>query len=1108
MDIIKKRVKKLAILVWIGQGVLKFLTFLFCGLFVYLILDYFLFLPSIIRLLFLVLVCVTGLSAVLIFKFNSVQELEAYFPKFKGRLFTSISEYSPEADYSKELIEEVRTQTAELLKSINLWQVVKKKLHRILKTFLISTASLGVLMFFLPSSIILTKRFFLPTNKFLSLSVYPGDIKLTYGDSLEIKIVPQGLLPRKVFLYVEAIHELPIPLYPVDEHCFKTILPEVTQDITYYAKLRDVSSTSHKILVQVNPWLKNLKVKYAYPKYTKIPSFESDAPTIEGLYGTRVTIYGESNVHLSSARIKFKGLRGQEFKGSKVQRFKGSKVQRFKGSKVQGGKGAKVSVQVNDEKFEMEFHITQNDSYQICLIGENGLSNKNPEVWSINAWEDEAPQVEILFPATDIKLPVSMRVPIIAHLIDDYGISNAYLVSDKGKWQVAYELPPDTAINYEWDISSLSILPGDIIKYWLEVYDNDIVRGPKRGKSQVYRIYFPKMEDIYEYIAEQEDKSIGKFEKTVKELEERSKELEKLAEKNEFGWNEKQEIKQMLKREKEIERQIKELANNLDELHNILENTMWVDNDLVEKIEELQNLFSELNLPELQEAIRKVEDALHKEPELLAEALKNLTLTQEELRKKLERTIELLKRFKNEQQLKALAEQAKELEEWQARINEQTSKGDSLGMLADEEEALQEELEQLAKDLEELAKKIPSLNKELTEEANKANQTASKLKEANSKLSRGKKPSKLQQEISKDLNALSSNLLSLYSKMIKEGSEKIAQEVRKLEHEFLFLSFEEENISKIGAVRELLLRKLKGEHTGSPLQKTEGKKHMDLSLQKTEGEHMGSFSLEKAFRQEAIIKGTKTGLRKLELLMDITPFISNAAKSHISKSLNLMKGAKHNFEDGLSQKGEKSQKLAMAELNKAISELIKSESAIKSASGTGMPQLMQQLSQLSQQQGGLNQLMQSLLPLNLTPSELMGQLSQLAGKQQALAGELQEIARGLKGKVLGDLGGVAQEMEKIAQDLREGINEKILERQKKVLKHLLDSQKSVYKKKQSRKRISESGKNFENLKSPPLPKLITKKGVSQKDILKALREKYPERYEDLIRAYFRALTTE
>ena len=1065
--LIKRRVRKLSFLVWIGQGVLKFLTFLSCGLFVYLVLDYFLFLPSAIRLLFLILVCLTGLGASLIFKFNPAQEIEHHFPEFKGRLFASISEYPAETGYSQELIEKIRSQTSELLKSINLSQVVKKKLLWLLKPLLISVISLVVLTLFIPCSGIWVKRFFLPTSKFLSLSIYPGDTKLTYGDSLNIEIVPHGLLPRKVFLHIRAIHELPELCkpkgLPYRRTGFKTTLPEVTQEIIYYAELGDVSSDTHKILVQVKPWVKSLKIKYAYPEYTNIPSFVSEVPTIEGLYGTQVTLLGESNVHLDSAEI--------EFKSSKVQKCK--------------------SAQTDKEKFKVEFKITENDSYQIWLTGENGLSNENPEVWSIGVWNDELPQVEVLFPAVDIELPVSMRVPIIAHMMDDYGILNTYLVSDSQKWQIVGAsgstgiLPAicgstgilpvvadvrqlastDTVISYEWDISALSLLPGDVVKYWLEVYDNDMQSGPKLGKSQVYRVYFPRIEDIYEELTEQEEKSISQFEKVDKELEARSKELENLANKDEFGWKEKQEIAQMLKREKEIEREIKELTSSLNELQKTLERTWWVDRDLAEKIKELQNLFSELNLSELQEAIRKVEEALHKNPELLAEALKNLNLTQEELRKRVERTIELLKQFRNEQQLKALAEKSKELEEWQARINEQTEKGDSLRALSDEEKALEEELEGLAKDLEELRKEMPSLYEPLTEETNRANQIGSKLKEASSKLSRGKKPSKLQQEILSELNTLSENLFSLSDQLAQQGKEQIAQEIRKLEQEFLFLSFEEEA--------------MKGE------------------------------GLDRAFRQEAIIKGTKTELKELSALMNITPFISNATKSHISKSLSSMEKAKHPFEKGLLWKGEEAQKEAMAELNKAVLELIKSERALECAcSGTGLPQLMEQLSQLTQKQEGLNKLLQSLLPLNLAPSELMEQLMQIAGKQQALAEELQQIAQGLKGKVLGDLGSTAEEMEKIARDLQEGISEEIVERQKRVLKHLLDSQKSIYTKKQSRKRISESGKGFVNLKSPPSPEFRTKRGVSQKDIIRALREKYPEEYECLIRAYFRALATE
>jgi hypothetical protein len=71
----------------------------------------------------------------------------------------------------------------------------------------------------------------------------------------------------------------------------------------------------------------------------------------------------------------------------------------------------------------------------------------------------------------------------------------------------------------------------------------------------------------------------------------------------------------------------------------------------------------------------------------------------------------------------------------------------------------------------------------------------------------------------------------------------------------------------------------------------------------------------------------------------------------------------------------------------------------------------------------------------------------------------------------------------------------------------LDTQKSIYTRKTSRQRIAEPGENM-FLSSPKEPELITKRGVSQKAIIEALKKKYPKESEQLIKAYFKALSTE
>ena len=74
---------------------------------------------------------------------------------------------------------------------------------------------------------------------------------------------------------------------------------------------------------------------------------------------------------------------------------------------------------------------------------------------------------------------------------------------------------------------------------------------------------------------------------------------------------------------------------------------------------------------------------------------------------------------------------------------------------------------------------------------------------------------------------------------------------------------------------------------------------------------------------------------------------------------------------------------------------------------------------------------------------------------------------------------------------------------------LLDAQRSLKKQDYNRKRKSKTGKDFVRNSPMPLPYDRDKRNNSlREDLLRAMKEGYPSEYENLIKAYFRALSGE
>ncbi|MFA5032361.1 MAG: hypothetical protein WC614_05000 [bacterium] len=1056
---IKNKIKKITILVTFINVAARMFVVVNLGLLAFLALDYLLFLPCLARWVLLSLTFFLGFWAAIQYKFDPVSEIEKQSrlggttsEQFKGRLFSAIYDYPTTLGYSTELIEEIRKETWKLLQKWKTGTIIKKRLPAI--PLLISIIALAVEIVSLPSPRLPgVKRFFLPQNKFLSFAIEPGNKKLLYGKPVEIKVIPSGVLPDKISLVVDDS----VYILSRKEGYVKNLT--VNKSFSYYVKKGDVVSDTYNISAIIQPWIREFNLTYIYPAYTKLPPFVSNLPEISALQGTKINFIAVANDSIDSGRVEFSlpvlPLGRQQTK--------------------QGAKPPCYRTEAHKDTIKTEFLVSTPDRYRIYLKAKNGLETISPETYAINIWKDKFPEIEVIYPGRDMEIPSDMRMPILAHISDDFGFHKIKLLSDKGEWIVTSDnnLPTDTNISYVWDLSQLSLYPGDAVKYWMEVQDNDVINGYKTTKSEEFKLVFPTVEDIYKQVTEEvkktQDNATTELQQILKDLKENNKQIEAITKKDKLDWNDKQALKDALQKEKAITKGIEELSKEIDKLYKAAENTMWVDKELMEKIEELKTLFNELNLEKIDEAIQKMQEMMNKTPELMKEAMKNFKMTQEELRQRIENSIEMLKQYKQEQYLASLADRASELAEKQKNLNEKTAKSDmkqSKKELSDAEQGLQKELEELTKEIDSLAKE--SNNKKLAKESNKAQKTQSKMSDAASKLSKGQKPLQLQDEVRQELSDLSASLSSIHQKMIDKKKSQMTQEINKLKNDFLFLSNEEENLSN------------------------------------TSG-------LDKAFKQEALIKGAKMLMNELAVVMKMTPFISGDTKKLTQDAINLMGNAKKEFEanrQGRNIFSKRSQIQAMSKLNEVIFSLMEAEKSLQSSmSASGMPEMMQQLSQITKDQQALNQTCMSFMSFNMTQSDMGEQLAQFMGKQSALAEALKEIGDGLKGKTLGDMNAMSQEMESIAKKMQSGITKEIVERQNKLLSHLLDAQKSIYTRKTSRQRIAEPGENM-FLPSPKEPGLITKRGVSQKAIIEALKKKYPKESEQLIKAYFKALSTE
>jgi myosin heavy subunit len=564
-----------------------------------------------------------------------------------------------------------------------------------------------------------------------------------------------------------------------------------------------------------------------------------------------------------------------------------------------------------------------------------------------------------------------------------------------------------------------------------------------------------------------------------------------LAEQKNLTWEEKQSAEELIQRQEKIAQKVEDVARSLEDLVQKMDASFVVDQETFDKMQRISELLSEIQTDEMRQAMERLREAMKSvDPEEMKEAMNNLLMNQEELNRKLERTLDILERLKQEQEMKRLAEKASEIEKQHEALSQETEKGGDTEKLANEEENLRKETEQLKEDMEKLAEELknsdPEVSKDLQELSKDMNQQGlcNRMGDASKALSAGQRSSasSMQKGIQKQLSSLSAGLKKSQASMMASRTKEIDEAMEKAQNDILDLSNAQEQLN-------LAIDELENSANASPE--------------------------ELARSQEALEEGMRKVAEDLYKVSQKSFFISSSVGAQLGAAARNMQGSTSALETGDEETARRAGQSALEAMNSAVKSLMQSrQSLCQSSSSCGLSEALEKLSGACSMQMGLNQSTQSLFMMSGESGNLGMQaradLARLAAEQKSISDQLSEIAKGLKesDQVLGDLGSMAKETEEIAKTMeRADLSRELIDRQERILSRLLEAQTSLRKRDYSPKRKAEVGEDMPWVKGPgALPGDLGEKGkMEQKDLLKALKEAYPEEYEKLIRAYFKSL---
>ena len=813
------------------------------------------------------------------------------------------------------------------------------------------------------------------------------------------------------------------------------------------------------------PNIKNFNVSLNFPRYLgKTNQRLTNVGNIEIPEGT-VVAWQFQTVHTDSAFVSFNSV------------------------------DTSFSLQSSDNQiFTFNKQIFKSDKYKLDLKNRHS-ANKEDILYNISVVPDQYPKISLqVFQDTTL----FSYIVLGGNVSDDYGVTQLRLFYQSGEEDFkGLNVPVSSgqtnqSFYYQWRFDSLKLKDGESLRYYLQVWDNDGVNGRKSVKTGVYQLKTPTKKEIKEKLENASSKTQHKINKTLeeaKELEEKIKEAEeRLKGKKDLNWQDKNLLKDILKKKEELNQaleELKELNKNNDQRRDRFNEQ---NENIREKVEQLQQLMEEL----LDEETKKLYDELQKlleenlNIEDVQDLLEQLSDKEDNLEKELERTLELFKRMKFEYELNETVEELQEIAKEQEELAEESQdKSNSEGELTE----TQEELEQDFQDFKESLDELDELNQELQnpepmpqnqESMDEVEQQQQMSKEMLNKGKR-KKAGESQKKAAEEMKKMAESMEQMQSSMEMSMMMENLDHLRDIVHNLLKLSFDQENLMK--EFRDV---------------KQSDPRFIELSQNQL-----------KLKDDAKIVEDSLISLSKR--VFQIASFVTREVgdmNNHMDNSVSAIRERKKPL--ALSE-----QQFAMTSMNNLallLDDVMKQmQDALADAMGKPKPgEGKEPVPSLGELQKQLNQKISQLKRSGKSGKQLSEELAKLAAEQERIRKALEEMQEKFREDKNGEGGqkpgdGIPEKMEETEVDL---VNKKItretLRRQEEILTRLLEAENALRERELDEERKGETATEYEK----EIPKAFEeyfKLKEKEIELLKTIPPKLYPYYKQEVNEYFKRL---
>ena len=1034
--------------------------------------------------------------------------LEQANPGLKGRLIAAVQFGRLElpSGYSRELVNAVETQALTEAARIDFGGVVTfQPLLRSGRRLALALGVVAVLLLIAPGFFGYAYEVYShPTSRIAppvgyNLTPVPASTEWVKYRDLTIGGVLQGdQFPDKASIHhrlaggswqksdVNLNQLTPIATAAGDSLNFGLTIRQADRSLDYFVQAGDLRSEIQRLDVVDRPRVTGISLSIFYPDYTGLVplTIDENNGSFSAVVGSRVNLKIETNLPVETAELAYED-------------------------------GSRQPMSVEGRTALTSLRVDKSLAYHFELLDHLGEKNPDPIEYYVTAVPDQYPSVDVLRPGFDVNLSDEMVLPLKVRIFDDYGFTSLvmkYTLTSRGtpsEENVAVlhfsdRIKTEGDIDFNWDMDALGMFPGDYVGYYFEVADNDMVSGPKIGRSRRYIARLPSLDEIIAQTEQESSRRIADVEDLVRSGKELSRRLKEAARKLESqitsnqppDWQQQKEMETIAQQNLELTEQVEKLAEQMDKSLERIQESSLMSREIIEKLQEIQKLFEEVATEEMREAQRRLMESLQNmTPEQVQQAMKDFELSQEELLERLERTLTLLKRMQVQAKMEAMIRKAEALVREQDKVNRETdsASAEALPELSQAEKDNLNALSDLKKEVQQFRELLQEAQMEQVTEAqqfadaveqNDADQNMEGMSQAMQDQQQTEASEQGKQAGSKLLEMLD-RMRQMQMAMNQDDNEEIKRRMRRAIEHADDLSTDQEK--RIRESQELV--------PGSVVVMDQASPQQDLAQ-------------------------ACTGLYKtIQQLGEMSPFIAAELQGLVRAAVQNMEMATSELAEKRSIEAIRYQTEAMSGLNRATIRLMESLDQMNQCqNASNCNQNMAQMESLCNRQNQLNQASQGMCN-NPGQNPQVGQgqeaqafrdgLKRLAGEQGAIRKSMEELEREFGGsrQILGRLSDIAKEMKEVEQSLESGqVGPETAERQLHIYSRMLEASRSLQRKDFTEQRRATTAVEQPVLIPQDLPASLLDDRIEIEDRLRQfLGENYPPQYEEQIKAYFRAL---